>query len=269
MGAFLLLTSKARAWWESFKENNQEDDFSEDDASPFFTNPLVRWSGQPGQGKTFDMSRAGLYGGYYYRLPTFVQDAKGDIAIYRNRIIATLEKRKDKASLKKLDYLKNKVRISNRSDGGDLKATVDHVFNKMAGKSQKYPTINLIVDEGGALQFDNEQSFWNIASTFRNIGANCHVTTHREGGDGGIGPLGREATRAVVIYSQYSMTEFFGIKVEQFSKALSTEKVYIDCVDRKFKKFHLPESDKPIKPGMIPEVIIHPVNATRIENMAI
>lgn len=269
MGLFMRIYSNAKAWYDTQYNQEDEDNVDDTEASPYYTNPLIRWSGQPGQGKTFDMARCGFYGGFTYRLPTFVQDAKEDISIYRKRIIASLENRKDKMSLKKLDYLQNKVRISNRSDGADLKATIDYIHNKMAGKSQKYPTINLMVDEGGALQFDNDRNFWNLASTFRNIGANCHVTTHREGGDGGIGPLGREATRAVVVYSQYAMTEFFGIKVERFGKALSEEKVYIDAVDRKYQTFTLPPIDKPIKDGMIPEVIIHPVNATRIKKMLI
>ena len=110
-----------------------------------------------------------------------------------------------------------------------------------------------------------------IASTFRNDGILCDVTTHREKGIGGVPAIAREATRAVIVYPQYEDPEFFGVKIppENVTRPMSNKKWYIDSVDRIPKSFEMPDAEDPIKDGMIPDVLTHPVNVTRIKKMRI
>jgi hypothetical protein len=246
-----------------------DQDYDESDVSPYYSAPLVRYSGQPGGGKTYDMTRMALYGGFRHRIPTFVQDTKGDIGIYHERILESLRDKKDVKSRKKLDYLENKVRFSTRSDGAEMIAVIQIIENKLKKTKERSPTMNLIVDEAGTLQIGNGIRFWNLASTLRNNVMICHASSHREAGDGGISALGREATRAVVLYPQYERTEYFGVEAIKTSVPLSKEKVYIDSIDRQLKTFTLADGDEPIVDGSVPEVLIHPVNPTRVKKMLI
>lgn len=243
----------------------------EDSASPYFAGPIVRYSGTMGAGKTFDMSRISMYAGFEHRLPIFAQDPKGDFALYHSRILSTVSGRKDIRSRKLADYLRNKVRISNRKDGVEMLDVINYIHDKMSGKEIRYPTLQLVVDEGGTLSFDNGENFWMIASTFRNDGILCDVTTHREKGIGGVPAIAREATRAVIVYPQYEDPEFFGVKIppENVTRPMSNKKWYIDSVDRIPKSFEMPDAEDPIKDGMIPDVLTHPVNVTRIKKMRI
>ena len=269
MGVFRLLYDWIgdRVFAREIKVTDQ--DYDESDVSPYYSAPLVRYSGQPGGGKTFDMTRIALYGGFKHRIPTFVQDTKGDIAIYHERIMESLRDKKDVLSSKKLDYLKNKVRFSDRRDGAEMMAVISIIESRLKKSKERSPTMNLIVDEAGTLQIANGDKFWNIASTLRNNVIICHASSHREAGDGGISALGREATRAVVLYPQYERTDYFGVEATQTSIPLSKEKVFIDSIDRKLKKFTLADGAESIKEGSIPEVLIHPVNPTRVKEMLI
>lgn len=256
-------------WLLEDKEKKQEEEEEYEDPSPYFMSPLIRISGQPGTGKTMFMARIGFYAGYTYRLPIFVQDTKGEIKSYQENIIRNLENKKDNRSKKKLDYVKNKITFSYKDDGSEMLAVIRKIQKMKTVSRDKSPSLYFIVDEAGTLRRNGGEEFWFLASTLRNIGATALATCHKEVGEGGVPPIAREATRAVVLFPQYKDPEFFDVKISNadIPPGLGNKRAYIDAVDRKVNYFDMPESDDVIKPDTIPETIIHPVNTSRIKRL--
>lgn len=252
-----------------FKSKDEDSDEDYEDPSPYFMSPLIRISGQPGTGKTLLMGRLGLYSGFTYRLPVFVQDTKGEIKRYVNTIVKTLEPKKDNRSKKKVDYLQNKVEFSFKDDGSEMLARIKKIQKQRVNSSDNSPSAIFIVDEAGTLRRNGGEEFWFVASTLRNIGVTALVTCHREVGEGGVPPIAREATRAVILFPQYKDPEFFDVKIpnDQIPPGISNKRAYIDSVERKVKYFEMPDTDEEIKEDTIPEVLIHPVNTTRIKKL--
>lgn len=275
MGIFARLLSKVRGEADDLNlDFNEEED--QEKPQPEFAMPLVRFSGGPGGGKSFDMIRIGTYAAFHYRYPVIVQDTKGDLTVYINQMIDTLSKKKTKLAEKKIAFLKDNKRfkVIREMNGLTMFAIVKEIQDRSSKMKERRPSCYLIVDEAGTLRDNTRRDekntsieFWNIAATFRNAGILCYATSHRELGDGGVPPLARETTRAVVLYSAYDEVNYFGVDIDQAltTKPLSKEKVFIDCIDRKLKTFSL--DNGPIAEGQIPEVLIHPVNVTRIKKM--
>lgn len=259
----MSLWSDIKSLW-SKDSNTQEEDIGEV-PNPQFSQPLVRYSGQPGTGKSNDMYRIGMLSGFHYRMPVFVQDTKGDLSKYHKSLIRSLERRDDVVSKKKLDFLRNKVRFVVQDYEGKVMLDTIKLIQDRVARDEAYTHSLFIVDEAGTLRVNGGESFWFVASTLRNAKILCKATSHRESGEGGVPPIAREATRAVVVYSQYDRVEFFGKEIERVSVPFSAERVYIDSVGRTEKTFSIGNNDTPIKVENIPECLIHPVNSTRVE----
>lgn len=253
---------------KSFFSSDDEEEYEE--PSPYFMSPLIRISGQPGTGKTMFMARIGIYAGFHYRLPIFIQDTKGEIKRYVDTMKETLSKDNSIKSKKKVDYLKSKVRISYDDDGREMLDTIRYITKVRSKQKVNYPSMYFIVDEAGTLRKNGGEEFWFLASTLRNIGATAFATCHREVGEGGVPPIAREATRAVVLFPQYTDPEFFDVKInnKDIPPGLGNKRAYIDSVDRVVKYFYMPDNDEDIKDDTIPEILIHPVNTTRIKKLS-
>lgn len=241
--------------------------------NPKYAGSVIVLAGQPGSGKTYRGFQLACIASFHYKLPLIAQDIRGDVRIYRDRMIQTLEHCKDKVSKAKLEFLSNpnkcKCLTGAKNDTAQLMAIMENYKEKNRKAKNRKAECFLFIDEGGVLRRDDED-FWDIAAGFRNSGITAYTTIHK---DTDISRVGRQAIRAVILQRGYEgEVDFFGkeIPAEQLAPPMSNTVTYIDSFDRQtdpLKSFEFNEED-PLS-VLIPdhEVLIHPVQPTYVERM--
>lgn len=229
--------------------------------NPALFGSVIAANGQPGSGKSRLLSKLVFTAGFRHRLPIIIQDTRGDIAVYHEAAIRTLEGKRDAASVQKLSLLRDKSRCRILSDrtGDSFIALLEHYAKQSSKEVNRTAKAFAFVDEGGVLRRGDE-GFWDISSGFRNSGITAYTSVHK---DTDISRVGRQCLRAVILQRPYEgSVEFFGVTVDAMdcSAPMSDEVTYIDSFRRVVTRFNI-ERDP------IPVTLTHPVQPTRVEGL--
>lgn len=246
--------------WLSTLFSKREENISEE-FDPRRAGSMIVAVGGPGTGKTLLSFRLALKAAHSAGLPFIAQDTNGDVGVYHRAAIKRLESIEHRSDLQDdlLDYMKDSsmVRVYPQHKSSQF-ASVIESYRKQASKSKaRKPVLFAFIDEGGMIRRDNE-SFWNMASSFRNAGITAYTTCHK---DTDITRVGRQAIRAVMLFQGYEGTvEFFGVEIDakDCTPAGSDHVVYMDH-ERTLKRWnHKSEWETP------PFELIAPVQPTNI-----
>ena len=219
--------------------------------------------GAPGTGKTLLAFRIALRAAYEASLPFVAEDPNGDLSVY---LEAAKERLRSKPKLSErdadlLEWLEDRsqVRVYSKEKAHKFSSMIEKYRSRASGSSRvRHPTLYAFIDEGGVMR-RNSESFWDMASSFRNAGITAYTTIHK---DTDISRVGRQSIRAVILFRGYEgEVSFFGkdILAEQCSKPMSREIVYIDGYDRELKKWDCVKNwDNP------PFCLVAPVQPTSV-----
>lgn len=248
-------------WFDWIRRAPSDTDKEEFD--PRRAGSMIVAVGGPGTGKTLLSFRLAMMAAFRAGLPLIAQDTNGDVGVYHRAAISRLRQRGDKRTEREnelLEYLTDdrQVRIYPQSKAEQFAAMIEGFRKRAANDKARRPRLFAFIDEGGMIRRDNE-SFWNMAASFRNSGITAYTTCHK---DTDITRVGRQAIRAVMLFQGYEGTvEFFGVDIEakDCTPAGADYVVYMDH-ERVLKRWdHVKHWSSP------PYELIAPVQPTNID----
>jgi len=218
--------------------------------------------GGPGTGKTLLSFRLAMLAGFRAGLPLVAQDTNGDVGVYHRAAISRLRRKSNPSEHDRevLEYLTDdrQVRIYPQSKAGQFADMIEGYRKRASKDRNRRARLFAFIDEGGMIRRDNE-SFWNMAASFRNSGITAYTTVHK---DTDITRVGRQAIRAAMLFQGYEGTvNFFGVDIEakDCTPAGSDYVIYMDH-ERTLKRW-----DHGSKWSEPPFELIAPVQPTNID----
>lgn len=250
-------------WRNWFAATRPSHDIDIPPPNPKFFGSIIAAVGQPGTGKTYKLVRLAYKSAWVNGLPLIVQDTNGEVTIYHEKLIKGFEGKTDTLSQKKLEWLKSTshVRIFNQNETDWFQAKFKAYERKARKAKIRVPEVVFLIEEGGKLRHDQED-FWSLARKFRNIGAHCYTSIHK---DTDITRSGRQCLRVVILDRPYEKEiEFFGVTIPamECSPPMSDDVTFIDSYSREIQHFNMvTEWDN------IPDVLIAPVQPTNVDSI--